>query len=64
MDKEYITGRDLAEKMMVEDKEKALRMRKTLIMARIAQRMEDVDHENDFWLKEGFLDGIRELAQL
>ncbi len=58
MEREYIAGQELAKKMIREDKEKAVKIQKTLEMARIAQKLEGVTHENDYWLKQGFLDGM------
>ena len=61
MERDYIAGQQLAKKMMEDDKEKAAHLRSTLQRARVAHRLEGITHENDHWLKEGFLDGTKDL---
>ena len=61
MEREYIAGRELAKKMVSENKAKAEKVRKVIEMARIAQKLDGINYENDYWLKEGFLDGTKEL---
>ncbi len=61
MEREYIAGQELAKKMVRRNKEEASRMRKVIAFAREAQRQEGVAHENDYWLKQGFLDTVEEL---
>lgn len=61
MERDYIAGQQLAKKMMEEDREKAAQLRITLQRARIAHRLEGITCENDHWLKQGFLDGTKDL---
>ena len=61
MERDYIAGQQLARKMMEEDREKAAHLRITLQRARVAHLLEGIARENDYWLKEGFLDGTKDL---